>query len=88
MEGELDRRLDLPAKQWVRAKTTDGFQVPRLPPLLKGFIMRDYHHIWCNYFLKDPNTCKMCDRLFKKYPMDKPVEEMMKQHFPEAIVRK
>lgn len=45
------------------------------------------HHIWCNYFMTDPKTCRMCKGLFENYPMDEntTIEEMMEKHFPDVI---
>jgi hypothetical protein len=46
------------------------------------------HHIWCNFTNKDPNNCKLCDRLFKEYPMeDKSPEKMIETYFPDVITR-
>ena len=49
---------------------------------------RTEHHIWCNFFMRDPKTCKMCDRLYEEYPMDGLTpDELLKKHFPNVIKR-
>lgn len=46
------------------------------------------HHIWCNYWTRPIETCKMCKGLYEKYPMDnKSPDELIKEHFPNVIVR-
>ena len=40
------------------------------------------HHIWCNYFMRPREGCKMCKGLFEKYPM-KP--NMIEDYFPNVI---
>jgi hypothetical protein len=44
------------------------------------------HHMWCNYFLSRPaEGCPMCENLRKHYPEDRPPDEMMEKHFPNAV---
>lgn len=45
------------------------------------------HHIWCNYFMRPREGCSLCERLYREYPMDKSPDEMMKEYFPDVIVR-
>lgn len=50
--------------------------------------VRKEHHLWCNYFMGDPNKCKMCDRLYKEYPMNNLTpDELLKTYFPKVIKR-
>ena len=42
------------------------------------------HHIWCNYFTRPEENCKMCERLREKYPEDRSPDKMLKKHFPDA----
>ena len=44
------------------------------------------HHIWCNFFRNDPETCPLCERLKKEYP-ETTEEEMIKKYFPSVIVK-
>lgn len=46
------------------------------------------HHIWCNYFMRPAEGCKMCEGLRAKYPEDCSSDELIAKHFPEAISRK
>ena len=60
----------------------------RIVMLQKNKITKENeHHIWCNYWMKDRKTCKMCERLFKEYPMDKTPDEMLKKYFPDVKKR-
>jgi len=44
------------------------------------------HHIWCNFPHTNPDTCKMCKRFYRDYPMDGLTsDELLKKHFPDAI---
>jgi hypothetical protein len=44
------------------------------------------HHIWCNFPHTNPDTCKMCERFYRDYPMDDLTpDELLKKHFPNAI---
>lgn len=44
------------------------------------------HHIWCNFPHTNPDTCKMCERFYRDYPMDGLTpDELQKKHFPDAI---
>ncbi len=50
------------------------------------------HHCWCNYFMLDIRTCKMCnppdeDGMWEKYPYDpfEGYEGLVKKHFPDAV---
>lgn len=46
------------------------------------------HHIWCSHQLSNPDTCKMCDKFYKLYPMNGITpDELLKKHFPDAIKR-
>lgn len=45
------------------------------------------HHAWCNFFMQPRAGCKMCERLYRDYPMDVPIEEMVRKYFPEAVSR-
>ncbi len=46
------------------------------------------HHIWCNHYYKPREGCKMCEKFYKKYPMDGLTQgELLKKHFPNAILR-
>lgn len=49
------------------------------------------HHIWCNGHPDSPvETCKWCSGelgLLAKYPMDCSLEELVKKHFPNVIIR-
>lgn len=38
--------------------------------------------------MRDPKDCKMCDRLYKEYPMDGlSQDELVKKYFPNVIKR-
>ena len=44
------------------------------------------HHIWCNFPHRNPDTCKMCERFYRDYPMDGLTpDELLKKHFPDDI---
>jgi hypothetical protein len=44
------------------------------------------HHIWCNSAqTDDPVDCKQCIRLRELYPEDKSADELLAEHFPDAI---
>ena len=46
------------------------------------------HHIWCNYFMRPREGCKLCERLYKEYPTGKMTpNELLKRHFPNVIKR-
>ena len=46
------------------------------------------HHIWCNYFMKPVEDCKMCEGLREKYPeKDFTLDELMLKHFSSVISR-
>ena len=47
------------------------------------------HHPWCNYFYRpNPQKCKMCERLYKEYPINgMTLDEMMGKYFPDVIIR-
>lgn len=52
-------------------------------------ILKDEHHIWCNWWGRPRAGCKLCERLFKEYPVypgDKP-GDLMKRHFPQNVRR-
>ncbi len=47
------------------------------------------HHPWCNFFMRPREGCKMCEGLFKDYPI-KPGEstdDLLKKHFPNVVKR-
>ena len=48
---------------------------------------RTEHHPWCNFFMtRDPNECKMCKKLYKKYPQNGLSEtEMAEKYFSDSI---
>ena len=41
------------------------------------------HHIWCNYYMKPREGCRMCEDFFKRFPMTE-TEDMVSEHFPDA----
>jgi hypothetical protein len=44
------------------------------------------HHPWCNYWLLPRRGCKMCEGLYKNYPLNgRTMDEMMKEYFPNVI---
>lgn len=51
------------------------------------------HHIWCNYYMRPREGCKLCERLFARYPYEKTDDklkdgkDLMAKHFSENIVR-
>ena len=46
------------------------------------------HHIWCNFWTGPVETCEMCKRFNKSYPMDGLTpDELIKKHFPNVVVR-
>lgn len=45
------------------------------------------HHIWCNYFFRPEEGCKMCESLREKYPEDCSPDELIEKHFPDVVVR-
>lgn len=47
------------------------------------------HHPWCNFFMGPRDQCKMCDDLFKRYPLDdgKAAADLITEHFPNVIIR-
>jgi len=45
------------------------------------------HHIFCNWFDRPEDGCKMCERLRKYYPEDCTPDELVAKHFPSVIVR-
>lgn len=63
---------------------------------------RTEHHIWCNFFLRSREGCKMCDGregadgqrapgLWESYPYDDEEAaiggDLMAEHFPENKLR-
>lgn len=42
------------------------------------------HHIWCNYYMRSRKDCKMCKRLYEKYPTK---ENMMDHYFSAVIIK-
>ena len=43
------------------------------------------HHPWCNYFYREREGCKMCEGLFRKYPLnDLTPDEMLEKYFPNV----
>jgi len=54
--------------------------------LLTTVLPKRQHHIWCNFPHTNPDTCKMCERFYRDYPMDGLTpDELQKKHFPDAI---
>ena len=46
------------------------------------------HHIWCNFFMRPREGCKMCDDLYKNYPSNGLAPgELVKKHFPQVVAR-
>lgn len=50
-----------------------------------------YHHPFCNFFAAPRVGCKLCESLYKKYPikenefLDEASERIMKENFPDVI---
>jgi len=50
--------------------------------------VRARHHLWCNYFHRPVEGCKMCEGLWEKYPYDDEAEAretLHEKHFPGVI---
>lgn len=46
------------------------------------------HHIWCSYQSGPVEECKLCQRLYKEYPMDGLTpDELQEKYFPNVIKR-
>jgi len=47
------------------------------------------HHPWCNYFMRPRKDCKLCEKLYKKCPVENEdsFEDLHQRYFPEAIKR-
>jgi hypothetical protein len=47
------------------------------------------HHIWCNFFYRPIENCKMCEGLWKKYPYRDALEAgaLAQKYFPNAVKR-
>ena len=45
------------------------------------------HHPWCNWFTLPPEGCKMCEGLYRKYPMSPTdtADDLLERHFPDAV---
>ena len=55
------------------------------------FIQAERHHIWCNYFYRDPRDCEMCKGMFERYPYHDnerccilTPDEMLAKYFPDV----
>jgi hypothetical protein len=47
------------------------------------------HHLWCNFFSREEQSCNMCDRFYKEYPYTS-VEDLIERskiEWPENIIR-
>ena len=46
------------------------------------------HHPWCNFFGKPREGCKLCEKLYREYPVvGESYGEMMAKYFPDVIIR-
>ena len=53
-----------------------------------GVVVSSEHHIWCNFFMRSREGCKMCDEAFKLYPMEGLTpDELLTKHFPNVVKR-
>jgi len=47
------------------------------------------HHPFCNYFAQPRKGCKMCEKFWPKYPMERGMTTMdlVKKYFPDVYAR-
>ena len=51
---------------------------------------RTEHHVWCNFYNCPVESCKMCERLFDKYPYGEgqecqDEEDLALKYFPKNV---
>lgn len=76
-EGEIKEAMTYLLHENFIDLSTDRFL--RIPP---------EHHVWCNFFMRPIEGCKMCERLWKEYPYNtnSDISELMAKNFPDAKV--
>jgi hypothetical protein len=80
-KNDIQTIYDIPAAGiLIRVVWSQGKQ------LLTTVLPIRQHHVWCNFPHTNPDTCKMCDRFYRDYPIEGLTpDKLLKKHFPDVI---